>query len=143
MDADSENTLAGFNRCFYPRPVDFEQFPAMRTFEERKVITEVMEQCNGLQECQPFVSVNNLSGPDTQNWDQLLFIQVACEQDNEMVELKNILGLCCTCIGFLVFAFFRQTLFRDYALNAINDKILDSNLITLGDYSVKGKISRE
>lgn len=58
-----------------------------------------------------------------------------------MLELKNVLGLCCAALGLFVCLLFRNTMYQDSALNAINDKIFDSALITLGDYSVKGKIS--
>ena len=69
-------------------------------------------------------------------------MQVACEQDDEMLHLKNVMGLCSSVIGLFICLFYRNTLVVYMTTNLINDKIYDSNLITLGDYSVQGKITK-
>ena len=57
-----------------------------------------------------------------------------------MVFLKNVMGLCASVIGLMICLFYRNTLTVFLTTNLINDKIFDSKLITLGDYSVQGKI---
>ena len=59
-----------------------------------------------------------------------------------MLLLKNVLGLCAAIIGFLICLVFRNTIMFYSGTNYINDKILDAQLITLGDYSVQGKIPK-
>ena len=68
-------------------------------------------------------------------------MQVACEQDEEMLFLKNVMGLCASVIGLLICLVYRNTLVVYTTTNMINEKIFDSQLVTLGDYSVQGKIS--
>lgn len=53
-----------------------------------------------------------------------------------MVFLKNVMGLCASVIGLAICLFYRNTLTVYYKTNIVNDKIFDSQLITLGDYSV-------
>ena len=77
------------------------------------------------------------------NSDQFLFVQVACEQDEEVLELKNTLGLACSVIGLFICLFYINSLTVFKNTNIINDRIFDQQLITLGDYSVQGKIKRE
>ena len=112
----------------------------MSQFDEQSVISEVMAQCKGQQECKPVISVSNLPGEVYRNWEQLLFVEVACEQDAEMLQLKNSLGLLCTCLGLLVFLVFRFVLRREVELNKIYDRVFDLKLVTLADFSVKGQI---
>ena len=33
-----ENTIGEFNRCYYPRPIDYKKFPVMSNFAENAVI---------------------------------------------------------------------------------------------------------
>lgn len=40
----------------------------------------------------------------------MLFVQVACEQDPEMLELKNVLGLCASVLGLLICLVYRNTI---------------------------------
>lgn len=68
---------------------------------------------------------------------------MACEQDEEMLWLKNVMGLSSAVIGLLICWVYSGTMTVYKATNAINDKIFDGQLITLGDYSVQGKISWE
>ena len=70
------------------------------------------------------------------NSDQFLFVQVACEQDEEVLELKNTLGLACSVIGLFICLFYINSLTVFKNTNIINDRIFDQQLITLGDYSV-------
>ena len=66
---------------------------------------------------------------------------MACEQDDEMLFLKKAMGLCSSVFGLLICLVYRNTLVVYQTTNLINDKIYDSKLITLGDFSVQGKIS--
>ena len=75
------------------------------------------------------------------NFDQFVFVQVACEQDESMLYLKNVLGLAASFLGLLICLIYRNTLVVYQKTNIINDKIFDGELITLGDYSVQGTIS--
>ena len=69
-----------------------------------------MNQCNGLQQCQPSIS-NTYFGREAQgNWNSFIFMQVACEQDEDMVFLKNVLGLAVSVIGLYVCLFYRNAL---------------------------------
>ena len=114
----------------------------MRGFKEAEITNSIMTQCNGLQYCDPVISNRLLGLLDTErNYDQFLFAQVSCEQDEEMLFLKNVLGLVVSVIGLLICAMYRNSLTLFLNMNKINDKIFDAHLITLGDYSVRGKIS--
>ena len=70
-------------------------------------------------------------------------MQVACEQDEDMVLLKNAMGLCVSVLGLLICLVYRNSLVFYQKTNEINDKIFDSDLITLGDFSVQGKVPLE
>lgn len=70
-------------------------------------------------------------------------MQASCEQDEDMLKLKNVLGLCASVIGLLMCLVYYNTVKLMQSTNQINEKIFDSELITLGDYSVSGKISQE
>ena len=58
-----------------------------------------------------------------------------------MLQLKNVLGLCVSVLGLLICLLYKNSLTLHYNMNKINDKIFDQKLITLGDYSVQGKIT--
>jgi len=58
-----------------------------------------------------------------------------------MLHLKNVLGLCVSVVGLFICLFYWNTITRILRMNAINDKIFDNVLVTLGDYSVQGEIS--
>ena len=68
-------------------------------------------------------------------------MQVACEQDEEMLLLKNTLGLVVSVLGLWICLLFRNSLVVFQQTNKINDKLFDAQLITLGDYSVMGNIT--
>ena len=70
-------------------------------------------------------------------------MQVSCEQDEDMVFLKNSLGLVVSVIGLFVCIVYKNALTAYQQVNLINDKLYDAELITLGDYSVMGKIRSE
>ena len=57
--------------------------------------------------------------------------------------LKNVMGLAASVIGLFICIVYRNTIVVFKASNKINDKLFDGQLITLSDYSVQGKISRE
>lgn len=59
-----------------------------------------------------------------------------------MLELKNAMGLASAFLGIAIIIIFRNTVFLYQGTNAINDKIYDGLLTTVGDFSVQGKISR-
>ena len=59
-----------------------------------------------------------------------------------MVFLKNVMGLCASMLGFFICLVYRNTIVVFKASNKINDKLFDSHLITLSDYSVQGEITR-
>ena len=115
----------------------------MKDFKKDDVKAQVLEQCYGRQECDVEVD-NSLFGMSelTRNYDQFVFLQVACQQDEEMLFLKKVMGLCASVIGLLICLVYRNTLVVYQTTNMINDKIYDGKLITLGDYSVQGKISQ-
>lgn len=72
-----------------------------------------------------------------------MFVQVACEQDEEMLWLKNVMGLCAATLGLAICLVYRNNMVYQQGINLINDKIYDGQLITLGDYSIQGKITRK
>jgi hypothetical protein len=78
---------------------------------------------------------------ELQNYDQFVFLQVACEQDSEMLWLKNVMGLAAAVLGLAICFVYRNFMVYQKGINIINDKIFDSQLITLSDYSVQGKIT--
>ena len=59
-----------------------------------------------------------------------------------MLHLKNTFGLCSAVIGLLICFYFKTMITAQKNLNIINDKIYDGQLITLGDYSIEGKIKK-
>lgn len=103
-----------------------------------------MEQCNGLQQCKVTLDIKDFNTPLLlRNYEQFVFVQVDCQQDEEMLFLKNVMGLCSAVIGLGICLVFRTELaFRESA-NLINEKIFDGQLITVGDYSIQGKITRD
>ena len=58
-----------------------------------------------------------------------------------MLLLKNVLGLCSACLGLAICMIFRNEMTFRQSLNLINEKLFDSQLITVGDYSIQGKIT--
>ena len=45
------DSLTEFNRCYYSKPIDYDSFPVMKNFREEALDLDVMQQCNGLQNC--------------------------------------------------------------------------------------------
>ena len=70
-------------------------------------------------------------------------MQVACEQDEDMLFLKNTLGLVVSVLGLTICLVYRNSMVVFMEVNKINDKLFDAKLITLGDYSVMGNIHRD
>ena len=115
----------------------------MRGFDEIGLREAVISQCDGQQQCQ--VSLDqNLFGvlAGEQNYDQFVFVQASCEQDDDMLELKKALGLGVSVIGLFMCLYYHISLTYMRNTNLINEKIFDSELITLGDYSVQGQITQ-
>ena len=52
-------------------------------------------------------------------------MQVACEQDPEMLFLKNVLGLCCSVLGLYICLVYHNTITVLKSINMINEKIFD------------------
>lgn len=135
-----DERLTEFNRCYYEKPVDIFTYPIMFGFDEAAIEETVMTQCNGLQQCSPSIP-NKYFGTKAQgNWNSFIFMQVACEQDEDMVFLKNAMGLVVSVLGLYICLFFRNALVSYQQVNKINDRLYDAKLITLGDYSVMGKV---
>ena len=59
-----------------------------------------------------------------------------------MLELKKALGLGVSVIGLFMCLYYHISLTYMRNTNLINEKIFDSELITLGDYSVQGQITQ-
>ena len=60
-----------------------------------------------------------------------------------MRDLKNALGLVVSVLGLAICLIYKNAIQVLCHTNQINDKLFDSKLITLGDYSVMGKISKD
>ena len=75
------------------------------------------------------------------NYDQKVFIQASCQQDEEMLLLKNVMGLLVSVLGLSICLIYRNTLTVYFKTNIVIDKQFDQELVTLSDYSVQGKIS--
>ena len=90
-----------------------------------------------MQSCSAVIS-HDLSGfgAAKDNWDVFIFIQAACEQDEDMVHLKNTLGLAVSVLGIAICLVYRNTIVVYQQANKINDKLFDASLITLDDYSI-------
>ena len=65
-------------------------------------------------------------GQAKNNWNTFVFMQVACEQDEEMLLLKNTLGLVVSVIGLWICLLFRNSLVVFQQTNKINDKLFDA-----------------
>jgi len=55
-----------------------------------------------------------------------------------MLLLKNVMGLCSAVLGLAICIIYRNEIVFRQSLNMINEKIFDSQLITVGDYSIQG-----
>ena len=73
----------------------------------------------------------------------VLYAQVSCTASEEFLQSKLYWALACTCIGALMCLFFRFTMIYLGRINKINAKLLDLEIISIEDYSVRGKISHE
>ena len=60
-----------------------------------------------------------------------------------MLFLKNVYGLIVSIMGLLICLIYHNSLTVMRSTNLINEKIFDSQLITLGDYSVQANISED
>ena len=58
-----------------------------------------------------------------------------------MLLLKNVLGLAAAVLGLAICVVFRNEMTFRQSLNIINEKIFDGQLITVGDYTIQGKIT--
>ena len=66
----AENSINEFHRCFYERPIDYDQYSVMRGFDEAGVLLTTLKQCNGLQQCQVFIHNSRFGlGPADRNYD--------------------------------------------------------------------------
>ena len=80
MQSGEEASLKEFRRCFYERPIKYEEYPLMRNFDEAGIRASVMQSCYGLQECDVVIDQSLFGVPKAeQNLDQFAFIQAACE----------------------------------------------------------------
>jgi hypothetical protein len=52
-------------------------------------------------------------------------------------------GLACSSIGLFICLFFRFTITAIETLNVLDSKLLDFKLVSIEDYSVTGRISRD
>jgi len=71
----------------------------------------------------------------------MLFAQVGCGQTDETLMAKRLWGLALACIGLFMVWFFRVSVLYMKNMDIINEKIFDSKLITVNDYTVKIKIT--
>lgn len=58
-----------------------------------------------------------------------------------MVRYKNLMGLLQAVLGLAICFVFRGYIKMQKAVNLINEKIFDAQLITVGDYSVQGQVT--
>ena len=98
----------------------------MTGFEEKLLIASVMNQCNGLQQCEAKIAHDLFGLKSKDNWNVFVFMQVACEQDEDMLFLKNTLGLVVSVLGLAICLIFRNTLVTYGRANMINDKLFDA-----------------
>lgn len=118
----------------------------MANFRDFEVRKEVLTQCYGLQDCKAQIRNDYFSTKGAEvydNWDTFVFVQISCEQDAEMLELKNSLGLLVSVIGLAMCLIFKNSIAVYKKIDKINDKLFDAKLITLGDFSVMGDISEK
>ena len=84
----------------------------MANFDEEIVHNQIMSQCNGRQDCKvsiPQTAFGLESGWNRDlNYETFIFVQVGCEQDEEMLLLKNVLGLCSATLGLAICMIFRN-----------------------------------
>ena len=73
----------------------------------------------------------------------IFFAQVACEAPSDYLEEKSYWGLFNAVIGLFMCVFFRFTITHLQNRQKIDDKLLDIDLISIEDYSVRGKISKD
>jgi len=101
-----------------------------------------MAQCNGKQHCKVTLDKSLYAAPALlQNFEQFVFVQVGCEQDKEMLHLKSMLGLASAVIGLAICLVFHTEIKYMRAINLIAEKELDRQIITVGDFTIEGKVT--
>lgn len=58
-----------------------------------------------------------------------------------MLELKNVMGLVASVLGLFICLIYRNTIVFEKTQNKINEKLFDTMLVTLGDYSIQAEVS--
>ena len=105
-----ERTFREFNRCFYDKEEKFDESHVMHGFDSEYVQKQTIAQCNGMQQCEVSLDFRKFGENAVGSYDVFVFLQVGCEQDSEMLFLKNVLGLCSSVIGLYICLVYRNTI---------------------------------
>ena len=71
-----------------------------------------------------------------------LFAHVACKMPEDKLKTKRLWGLTAALLGVWIAFIFRYTIDLLHRADAINDKLYDLKLITVGDYTAYGNVSQ-
>ena len=81
--------------------------PWMKHFDRGAFEKEFLSQCVGRSECAPEFRLSDVSdGNIEQEPGLVLFAQVSCNQTDETLESKNLVGMAMACIGLLMVVHF-------------------------------------
>ena len=67
----------------------------------------------------------------------MLFAQVQCKSEPDMLNEKKYWGLCCSCIGLFICLSFFATVEYLYRTDKIDERLADLKLITIDDYTTQ------
>ena len=105
----------------------------------------ILSQCAGLSQCTPTIMFDDIWNPVTYRVpppDVIFFAQVSCEALESDLVLKRNLALVCSCIGLFMCIYFRFTMLHIDSRINLDEKLFDYELISIEDYSVRGRISK-
>ena len=109
----------------------------MKHFDRGAFETEFLSQCLGRSECAPEFRLSDVTDGNIQQEPGLvLFAQVSCNQTDETLKSKNLVGMAMACIGLLMVVHFKASINR-LKSHCLIDKASMPLLSTVEDYSVK------
>ena len=83
----------------------------MKHFDRGAFEKEFLSQCVGRSECAPEFRLGDVTdGNIEQEPGLVLFAQVSCNQTDETLESKNLVGMAMACIGLLMVAHFQASI---------------------------------
>jgi len=118
--------------------------PFMPFFKKSVFEQMLLAECKGRQQCHFRIRSGMLTNmPDELKYENLIvYAQVGCLKSEEGIETSNLRGLAITCIGVWMAFYFAANMHYRLVNDTIWEKLIDANLITASDYTIKIKIPK-